>query len=165
MHVRKACLFYAYIVDINVFCLILESENLFLRHNKSGKCITTGKLVYNNPDHAIPYFAVMTDNCLNSSAQFRYLETELLHNIDKDGTLASPLPANTFYNCSLAVYHGVSKNGLNYQKSLDHRLKQTDAGSLFFHNMRIPVCAAPETKFIKRSTTCDRKSQDFTFGK
>ena len=153
------------VVDVNVFCLILESENLFLRHTKSGKCIRTGKLVYNNPRHAKPYFVVMTNNCLNPRAQFRYVDNELLHNIEKGGTLVSPLPSNKLFNSSLAVYHGVSKDSLNYQKSDDHRLKQTDAGSLFFHTMVTPVCAAPETKFIKRSETCDREGQDFTFGK
>ena len=119
--------------------------------------------MYNKSDHAKPYFAVMTDNCLNSSAQFRYVDNELLHNIKKDGTLVSPLP-NT-YKSRLAVYHGVSKKGLHYQKSVEHRLKQTDAGSLFFYNTRTPACAAPKTKFIKRNTACDEASQDFTFGK
>ena len=147
------------------FGLYSECENLFLRHTKSGKCIATGKLVYSKPNHAKPYFAVMTDNCLNSSAQFRFVDNELLHNIKKDGTLISPLPSNTLYKSRLAVYHGVSRMALDYEKSDDHRLKQTDAGSLFFYNMMTPVCAAPKTKFIKTNTTCDGESQDFTFGK
>ena len=89
--------------------------------------------------------------------------------LKKNGTLVSPHPnklySNKLYKSRLAVYHGVSEMGLDYQKRHYHRLKQTEAGSLFFYNMRIPACAAPRTKFINRNTTCDGESQDFTFGK
>ena len=80
VHVGKGYLFFAYIIDLIFVCLISECENLFLRHKNSGKCITTAKLVYKIPDYAKSYFAVMTDNCLNSSAQFRYVDNELSDN-------------------------------------------------------------------------------------
>ena len=63
--------------------------------------------MYNHPYYAKPYFAVMTDNCLNSSAQFRYLNSELLHNTEKDGTLVSPRFGANFKN-RWSVYHGIS---------------------------------------------------------
>jgi hypothetical protein len=106
----------------------------------------------------------MTDNCLDSKAQFRYLDTELLHNIEKDGTLVSARN-NAYYNGRWAVYKGVTTAAISYQKSGTHRLKQTAAGSLFFYNRTDPVCAEPSSKYLLRKTYCNTTQQKFTFGK
>ena len=143
--------------------LFLECESLFLRHRETGKCIATGQLVY-KAAHAKPYFAVMIDNCLNSSAQFSYLETELLHNIDKDGTLVSPPAINKAYKHRWAIYKGIRGSGLTYQNNSIHRLKQTD-GRLLLYNMKEPVCAEPQTTYLIRNKMCDKNIQKFTFGK
>ncbi len=142
--------------------LFSECQSLFLRHTQSGMCITRSEeLVYNNPSYALPYYVVMTDNCLDDKAQFRYLDSELLHNIEKDGTLLSPT-GHTFQS-RWAVYKGVSGGGKNYQENTVHRLKQTYAESLFLYNMN--VCAEPSTKYVLRKTYCNRATQKFTFGK
>ena len=143
--------------------LFSDCESFFLKHTQSGKCITRSEeLVYNNPNHAFPYFVVMTDNCLDDKVQFRYLDSELLHNIEKDGTLISP-DQPTVYKSRWAVYKGVSPIAKNNQKSADNRLKQTDTESLFLYNMN--VCAEPSTKYVMRKTYCNTTKQQFTFGK
>ena len=117
-------------------------------------------LVYNKPDHAIPYFVVMTDNCLDRKAQFLYLNNaELLHNIEKEGTLMSEkgIP----YNGRWAVYKGVSTKALNAQNSQKFYLKQTTNGSLTQDN----ICAEPDANYVKRRDYCNRVNQQFTFGK
>ena len=130
-------------------------------HSVSRKCIEASeKLVYDKPNHARPYFVVMTENCLNSEAQFRFVDNELLYNIYKSGTLVSP--SEKTYNGSLAVYKGISREELNYEKSRKHRLKQTSAGSLFFYN--ISVCAEPSKTYVTRTEQCGTKEQEFTFG-
>ena len=148
-----------------MYNFFLECESLFLRHGETGKCIATGQLVYKK-EHAKPYFAIMIDNCLNSSAQFRYLETELLHNNDKGGTLVSPLPTDTNYKRRWAIYKGMQGPGLTYQSNSFHRLRQTDAGHLLLYNMADPVCAEPdnETTYVIRNQICDKSGQRFTFG-
>ncbi len=143
--------------------LFSDCQSLFLRHTRSGKCITRSEeLVYNNSDYALPYYVVMTDNCLDDKAQFRYLDSELLHNIEKQGTLISP-DQPSVYKSRWVVYKGATSTAKNNQKSAVHRLKQTDAESLFLYNMN--VCAEPSTKYILRKTYCNRTTQKFTFGK
>ena len=117
--------------------------------------------------HAKPYFAVMIDNCLDFSAQFRFLENEILHNIDKGGTLVSPRPTeeNYEYKHRWAIYKGIEDSGIKFQSDSSHRLKQTDAGRLLLYNRTDPVCAEPQTTYVIRNTTCDEKFQRFTFGK
>ena len=121
--------------------------------------------MYDLPNHAFPYYVVMTDNCLDDKAQFRYLDTELLHNIGRKGTLVSPKESN--YKSRLAVYKGVSKSGERYQKDAFNRLKQTAAGSLIFYNRSNPVCAEPESlsEYVLKKTYCNKRQQKFTFGK
>ena len=117
------------------------------------------ELVYNIPDHAIPYFVVMIDDCLDHKAQFLYLNnTQLLHNIEKGGTLMSDTGS---YKSRWAVYKGVSETALTAQKSQKFYLKQTTHGSLTQDN----ICAEPETKYVKRTSYCDKNNQQFTFGK
>ena len=142
--------------------LFSDCQSFFLRHTDSGKCITASEeLVYDNPKYAFPYFVVMTDNCLNVSAQFRYLDSELLHNIEKEGTLLSSTYKD--YRSRWAVYKGVSATAIGIQNNARYRLEQTDAGSLFFYNWN--KCAEPSTKYVLRSAICDTKEQKFNFGK
>ena len=110
-----------------------------------------------------PYFVVMTDNCLDDKAQFRYLHSELLQHIDTEATLLSS-PSDSYHG-RWAVYKGISNNGMVYQNSAKHRLKQTAAGSLRFYQEGI--CAEPATtsSYIMRETNCDKPEQVFTFGK
>ena len=144
--------------------LFSDCQSFFLRHTNSGKCITSGEFVYDNPNRAFSYFAVMTDNCLNVSAQFRYLDSELLHNIDKEGTLIYSL--EWYYKRRWAVYKGVSSTAKNIQNNAEHRLKQTNAGSLRLYNKS--VCAQPSTTSIylmRIWSACGKPEQKFTFGK
>ena len=141
--------------------LFIDCQGLFLRHTESGKCITeSDELVYDYPDYALPYFVVMTGNCLDDKAQFLYLNnTELLHNIEKEGTLMSE--TGTRYKSRWAVYKGIHKNALATQNNPKYNLKQTARGSL----AQDKICAKPEIKYVKRSSDCDRANQQFTFGK
>ena len=141
--------------------LFIDCQGLFLRHTESGKCITgSDELVYDDPDYALPYFVVMTDNCLDDKAQFLYLNnTELLHNIEKEGTLLSQ--TGGIYKSRWAVYKGIHKSAVATQKHPKFNLKQTAGGSL----AQDKICAKPEIKYVKRSSDCDRANQQFTFGK
>jgi hypothetical protein len=109
----------------------------------------------------------MTANCLDKNAQFRYLDSQLLHNIGKNGTLISSTIGH--YERLCAVYKGVSSQGRDNQKQLHNRLKQT-SGDLCFFSQRddgYPVCAAPSSKnhYLNR-VKCDKsEDQKFTFGK
>ena len=143
--------------------LITGCQSLFLKQIQSGKCIKSSEeLVYNDVTHALPYFVVMADNCLDVKAQFRYLHNDLLHNIKKAGTLVSPLPKNSKYKGRWAVYKGVSSTGRNYQNNLKHRLKQTDFGSLRLEQDEI--CAELSKTYLMRKTYCNNLEQMFTFG-
>jgi hypothetical protein len=122
--------------------------------------------VYNYPLHALPYFAVMTANCLDDKAQFRYLDNEILHNIENAGSLFSSRK-NIYYKGRWAVYKGVSPRSILSQSSKENRLKQTAAGSLFFYNKTVTVCAEPSftSKYVLGKSYCNEAKQDFTFGK
>ena len=149
-------------MKVNV--LFVDCRCLFLRHTQTGKCITRStELVYNNPHHAFPYFVVLTDNCLDSNAQFRYLNNQLLQSIERQETLVSF--TDPLYKNRWAVYKGVAKNAKITQQSSQHRLKQTAAGSLFFYNANNDVCAEPSSKYLLRKTYCNKAKQVFTFGK
>ena len=153
---------------ILLFCVILfmfkGCQNLFLRHTLTGKCIARSeKLVYNNSNYAFPYYVVMSDNCLDNKAQFRYLDSQLLHNIEMNGTLVSPI--ENYYKARWVVYKGVASPAKTYQTNLIHRLKQTTAGSLHFYNMKTPACAEPSSTYLLTKTYCNKSQQDFTFGK
>jgi phosphatidate phosphatase PAH1 len=120
--------------------------------------------VFSVPTVALPYFVVMTDNCLNVSAQFRYLDSALLHNIEKEGTLISS--THSLYFGRWSVYKGVAATAIQFQNNAGHSLKQTDSGSLFFYGKSSQnVCAEPSTKYVLRNATCDAENQKFTFGK
>ena len=140
--------------------LFIVCDGLFLRHTASGKCITrSDELVYDNPNYALPYLVVMTDNCLDHKAQFLYLNnTELLHNIEKSGTLLSGTAR--LYNSRWAVYKGVSEAALTTQQNPRYSLKQTTRESLIQDN----ICAEPGPKYLNRKS-CGSPNQQFTFGK
>ena len=119
--------------------------------------------MYNNPSHALPYFAFLTDNCLDKRAQFRYLSSELLYNIATGGTLVHSTTKYEELRNIWAVYKGVSTSGKNYQKNLEHRLKQTPAGYLSFYQKNI--CALPAGKNLIGTSCNIGQQQKFTFGK
>ncbi len=149
-------------MPFNNFCLHVGCQGLFLRHTQTGKCITRSEeLVYNQSNYALPYYLVMTDNCLDNKAQFRYLDSELLHNIEKGGTLLST--SDRRYKNRWTVYKGVSVGGKKQQNNAEHSLKQTDAESLFLYKMN--VCAEPSANYVLRKTHCNTTVQKFTFGK
>ena len=143
------------------YLLFVDCQGLFLRHTWTEKCISRSEeLVYNQSHYAFPYYVVMTDNCLDNKAQFRYLDSELLHNIEVGTLLSSP---RADYFSRWAVYKGVSSSAKEYQRSATNHLKQTDAESLSLYNMK--VCAEPSAKYVMRKTYCDGENQTFTFGK
>ena len=111
----------------------------------------------------------MTFDCLDRKAQFRFLDSQLLHNIEKNGTLASPVvtpSAQDKYLGRLVVYQGKSDAGKKSQKLARHRLKQTARGSLFFYKRTDRLCVEPNSsKYLIRKTFCDTTKQKFTFGK
>lgn len=75
---------------------------------------------------------------------------------------------NKNYRNRLAVFKAkASDDALRFQNSIDHRLKQTDGGSLCFYSMKNKVCAQPSvlSYFVERKTYCDTPEQKFTFGK
>ena len=116
--------------------------------------------MYDAPNDAIPYYVVLTDNCLNDTAQFRYLDRPLLFNIEKEGTLWSP----GGYLSRWWVYNGIHRSRARNEISSFNYLKQTAAGSLFLYNRG--VCAQPNSSnYILRATCSNTAEQDFTFGK
>jgi hypothetical protein len=106
----------------------------------------------------------MTENCLDKDAQFRYLHSDILHNIAKNGTLLTS--SNNEYENQWAVYIGNSTGGRNNQKSEQHCVKQTAAGRLSFYN-KDDACAKPSAKVIVTSTCTGENTPllQFTFGK
>ena len=145
------------------FFVIAGCQSLFLRQTQTGECIASSeKLAYNGPNHAFPYYVVMTDNCLDVKAQFRYL-TNWFYNIEKEGTLIAS-PSATYKN-RWAVYKGVSKIAKRIQSSRQNYLKQTSEGSLLFYHRNPPVCAEPSSGYVFSKKYCNRTKQMFTLGK
>ena len=142
------------------YSLFTDCQSLFLRQSSTGKCIKPGNgLVYNSEKYALPYWAVMTDDCLQVKAQFSF-DGEDLKNINTKGTLA--WFRETSYKSQLAVYTGVSKTAIKVQNRTDHHLKQTNDGSLRFYNKK--ECALPTATYVKRTKTCNTADQNITFG-
>jgi hypothetical protein len=143
----------------------IDCRSLFLRHVNSGKCITnSGVLVYNSPSHAKPYYVVMTDNCLDVNAQFYYYKnTETLRNTNTGGTFAAT--TSSAYNNRLFVYVPISTYAIGYVKRLEHSLKLSADGSLYFY--RKSECGEPlSNNYVNRVTSsCGTPNQKFTFGK
>jgi hypothetical protein len=151
---------------LNVFFLFLDCKGLFLRHTESGKCIAAGEMFLEN-NIARRYWAEMVNNCFNVSASFRYLDTELLQNIDTRGTLASFYDNPERYKNRWFVYKGKNDRGLNFEKEDSHRLKQTVAESLYFYDKAVNSCGQPNGTYLdlKRDGCSNTPEQKFTFGK
>ena len=160
---KKFRAFQLVVINIDIFFLFSDCQTFFLRHTDSGKCITrTEELVCTNLSYAFAYFVAMTDNCLNVSAQFNYLDTGLLQNIDEEGTLVSP--SDEIYKNRFAVLKDVQDAALKFQSKHEYSLKQTKGGSLSFYKMNASGCADPTPAYVLKNTTCDTKRQNFTFG-
>jgi hypothetical protein len=100
----------------------------------------------------------MTDNCLGEKAQFRFLDGPLLQSIQKDGTLVCD-------GDTCDVYRGVSNLKKKYQEKGIHSIKQTAAGSLSLYNWNSPTCVQPSETYLLRKKYCNKREQEFTFGK
>ena len=147
----------------------LDCQCLFVSHTKTGHCITVCEKPMNeNLNDAFIYYVKLTENCLDGKAQFRYLDSQLLQNIEKNGTLVSP-SAHYKYFSRWCVYKGVSKKKRKYQYNVKHRLKQTAAGALLFYNREDPVCAVRQSskKYLLRVLKhyCEKSADEFVFGK
>ena len=140
-------------------CLILDCRGLFLRNTESGKCFKTGELIYDSPNYTLPYFVVMTDNCLDVGAQFRYLSTGTLNNLENNGSLSSD-GGTLEYKNRWCVYKGVADRAVEYQYAPDYYLTQTADGALSQDN----ICAEPQKKYVTR-VKCDETNKKFTFGR
>ena len=147
-----------------ISCIIADCQSLFLRHTQSGQCITKGRLVINTPDRALPYFAVMSDNCLGVESQFRYLNnSELLQNIETGGTFRPT--HEKVYRSRLTLFNAVANTSLKYQISPVNHLKQTAAGGLSFHNVNACAQKSKTSSYMGKSPCCNNAEQKFTFGK
>ena len=143
--------------------LFAGCQSLFLRHTQSGKCIAAGNQI-SDSNNARSYWVEMVNNCLNVSAQFRYLDTELLQNIKTGGTLASNAKKEMKFLNRLFIYYGKNEQGKTFQGISDHHLKQTDAGSLFLYEA--DFCVQPTRSFVDlKKDGCSDVEQNFTFGK
>ncbi|CAB4005658.1 Venom prothrombin activator pseutarin-C non-catalytic subunit [Paramuricea clavata] len=162
-----SCLVHRWLLLYGLTLLVVFKgcQSLFLRHSQSRKCIAAG-IQISDSNNSRRYWAEMVNNCLNVSAQFRrYLDTELLQNIKTGGTLASNLKKPKLQN-RLFIHNGKNPKGRNFQKSSVHRLKQTDAGSLFFYNSSVNSCAQPNDSHVdlKKDGCRDVTDQKFSFG-
>ncbi|XP_028402428.1 receptor-type tyrosine-protein phosphatase S-like [Dendronephthya gigantea] len=159
-------LFQRWLVLFGVTLLMIKDcESFFMRQNSTPKkCITREEsLIYKNPSHARPSWVIMTDNCLDDKAQFRYKDTEILWHIESGGALHSTNSRS--YQNRLAIYVAISTTAKNSQKLSSQNLKQTDAGSLYFYNDGTHgICVELSGGYLYRRTYCDRSNQTFTFG-
>ncbi len=140
-------------------------QALFLRHTQSGKCIAAGVHVLED-SRSRRYWAEMVDNCLNEKAKFRYLDSELLRNINTGGTLVSSYPESSLQH--LFIYDGkINTPGINFENNNKHRLKQTNTGSLFLYDTAVNSCAQPNGTYVdqKKDGCTNAVEQKFTFGK
>jgi hypothetical protein len=117
-------------------------------------------------EYARRYWAVMVDNCVHNSARFRYLNSKLLQNIQTRGSLVSKYGNSTFLN-RLYIYDGKNQKGKEFENNNEHRLKQTDAGSLYLYDTTVNSCAQPNGTYVdqKKDGCKNAAEQKFTFGK
>ena len=110
----------------------------------------------------------MLDNCLLDRAQFRYLGIKfkpLLHNIKFGGSLA------TYYNDvkykkRVFICNGINQQGIAFENSKKHFLKQSSSGSLVFYNQAVNSCAQPDGIYVdQKRKECHGSELKFTFGK
>ena len=114
------------------------------------------------------YWAEMINNCLHKNASFRFLKIKLAHNIATGGNLATSY-FGTRYKKRVFIYNGKNLRGKLFENSKNHRLKQTDSGSLFFYERYVNSCAQPDangTYIDQKIDGCkDTAKEKFTFGK
>lgn len=117
-------------------------------------------------EYAIRYWAELF-NCLNVTAQFRYLRyEEVVHSIAGEGTLT--FISGNKYKRRMLIYNATKHP--DYESDPIHRMKQKAAGSLFFYDISIDSCAQPDANgryIMQKSRGCDdtEEQQKFTFGK
>ena len=122
----------------------------------------------NNKANAELYWAEMVANCLSTRAQFRYLDSGLVQNIEKKGTLASRHNKPEVYKRRLFIYASKSEEGKKFERNQQrYRLKQTPGQSLGFQGANLHSCAQPNgTNVDQKKYGCQNsKKQKFTFGK
>ena len=150
----------------NVDILLSGCQEFFLRHTLSGKCISAEHLFRDNKAGK-RYWAEMVQDCLHKNASFRYLQSKLVHNIATGGSLVTS--SSHLYEGRLFIQEGKSQRGKKFENSNTHRLKQTNAGALFFYHGKINSCVEPDakTQYInqKKNGCSDTAGQRFTFGK
>ena len=150
------------------FPLFVGCESFFLRHTKSGKCIAGGSSFEDkNKTYADLHWAEMVNNCLNSSAQFHYLDSGLVENIEKKGTLAANYKDSQVYKTRLFIFASKNKEGKGFQTKKRHHLKQTSSQSLVFPGKKAESCAQPNGAYVhmKNGGCQNIANQKFTFGK
>ncbi|XP_028410756.1 uncharacterized protein LOC114533438 isoform X2 [Dendronephthya gigantea] len=140
-------------------------EGFFLRHTLSGKCISAEEL-FLITSAGTRYWAELVDDCLSKNASFRYLQNKLMQNIGTGGNLVTS--DSPIYQNRLFVFGGKSSSGKIYMNSPTYRLKQTNAGTLYFYDKIRNSCAQPDArrKYIdeKKNGCRDAEEQRFTFG-
>lgn len=150
----------------NVDILFPGCQGFFLRHNASGKCISAEDLFWDGHTSA-RYWAEMVDDCLYKNASFRYLPSKIVHNIATGGSLV--ISDLRRYKRRLFIFDGKNMIGKKFENSNMHRLKQTNAGSLFFYDRNMNSCFQPDAKIRyidqKKNECISTAEQRFTFGK
>ncbi|XP_028399360.1 uncharacterized protein LOC114522810 [Dendronephthya gigantea] len=138
-----------------------KRAGFFLRHTKSGKCLAAKTPTFSHNSYGTRYWAEMVTNCLDDLALFRYLDNEVLHNIETEGNVVSDYP---HYNSRLLIYDGNNKRGRDYANSTKHRIKQTVGGSLYLYDVN--DCVQPSVQYVDvKDTSCtEEAAQKITFG-
>ncbi|XP_028402587.1 phosphatidylinositol phosphatase PTPRQ-like [Dendronephthya gigantea] len=159
-------LFHRWLVVCGVSLLVIKGcRCFFLRHTSSGKCIAAETNSFWSNDFAHRYWTVLSD-CLNVAAQLQYWpNSEAVHNMAWKGTLM--FLDGSEYKQRLIIYDAIKVP--YFEQDAQHRMKQRDAGPLFFYSSYINSCAQPDAnqKYIMRKKYgCDdtEKQQKFTFG-
>ncbi|XP_028399361.1 uncharacterized protein LOC114522811 [Dendronephthya gigantea] len=159
-------LFYRWLLFFYISVItIQDSWEFFLRQTETSECIAPEDSYFGRGDHSKRYWARMVDNCLKSSAQFRYIDkTEVIHNIDKRGSLIC-IPKDRTYRYNLLVYDGVKPAAITFEKDKDHSIKQKVSGSLFFYERKYCVRSNGLGASVTVVTEANCKNaRTFTFG-
>ncbi|XP_028402571.1 receptor-type tyrosine-protein phosphatase F-like isoform X3 [Dendronephthya gigantea] len=159
-------LFHRWLVICGVSLLVIKGcRCFFLRHTSSGKCIAAEKNSFWSDSYGHRYYAVLSD-CLDVAAQLQYWPNlEAVHNMARKGTLT--FIDGSRYKQRLVIYYALTNP--TFERGVKHKMKQRDAGPLFYYNSDINSCAQPDTnqKYVMRKKNkCDdtEKQQKFTFG-
>ncbi|XP_028399530.1 uncharacterized protein LOC114522942 [Dendronephthya gigantea] len=138
-----------------------KRAGFFLRHTQSEKCLAAETPTFRNNEYGTRYWIEMVTNCLSDFALFRYLDNEVLHNIETEGNVVSEYG---LYSNRLFIYDGKNKVGRNFANSTKHRMKQTTGGSLYLYN--VDDCVQPSVQYVDvKGTSCTGvAAQKITFG-